>query len=421
MSIRGLGKAVTRAPQSFRQKFNMGEQTTDSVYMDAERRFKELEVETQKLTNESKRYFMAVNGMLEHQIGFAKAMEEIFKPISGAVSNLDAVVVEDNPQGIAASEQYRELVNDLQSTLKPDLELIEDKIVRPAQDLLKVINSIRKMATKRNHKKLDLDRRLNAHRKYETKKERSVKDDEKMYKAEAELQVAQQEYDYYNDLLKTELPMLFNLEAEFVKPLFVSFYYMQLNIFYTLYNRIEDMKIGYFDLPSDILEHFTQKRGNIEEQTDALAITHFRLGYSKTKLEMTKRRYAAVSASGSSVSSESQSPLSPSPGPANPYVHNSSSSPAPVTYTPAGAYTSDMPPAYSPSPYTAYTTPSTAPAPETCTSLYAFAAQDKADLTFPANAVIEILDRADSSGWWTGRYNGQEGLFPGNYVRLNKN
>lgn len=77
MSFKGFQKAVVRAPQTLRQKFNMGEQTKDPVYEDAESRFKELEGQTRKLNTESKRYHKAVDDMLEHQIGFAKAIKEI--------------------------------------------------------------------------------------------------------------------------------------------------------------------------------------------------------------------------------------------------------------------------------------------------------------------------------------------------------
>ena len=64
MSFKGFTKAIARAPQNFREKFKMGEQTVDPVYEDAERRFKELEDETKRLSGESKRYSDAVNGML---------------------------------------------------------------------------------------------------------------------------------------------------------------------------------------------------------------------------------------------------------------------------------------------------------------------------------------------------------------------
>ena len=63
MSFKGFQKSLVRAPQNFRSKFNIGENTKDPVYMDAERRFQELEKETKMLHSESKKYGDAVNGM----------------------------------------------------------------------------------------------------------------------------------------------------------------------------------------------------------------------------------------------------------------------------------------------------------------------------------------------------------------------
>ena len=469
----------------------MGEVTQDPVYIDAERRFKELEIETKKLSDESKRYFNAVNGILDNQIDFSKAIEEIYKPISGRVSDPSSTVPEDNPEGIQASEQYREVVKELKETLKPDLELIEKRVVNPAQELLQVIQSIRKMATKRDHKQVDLDRHKRTFKKYEDKKERTAKDEEKMYNAEAEVHVAQEEYDYYNEMLKNELPVLFQMQSDFIRPLFVSFYYMQLNIFYTLYQRMEELKIPYFDLNSDIVEAYHFKKGNIEEQTDAIGITHFKQGHAKAKLEATKRRHAAAGAgaTGSPVPGEQLPPYSPDQGqygqytqygqqpgqpqygqPAQPQYGQPASpqygKPAPLYGQPAqpqygqpaqqygqapapapayGDYKSPQGPGYqSPTPaastysspplaqsvpsYGTPVTPASAapvPAPvpaqaQTCTALYDYTAQAQGDLSFTAGAVIEVLDRtSDANGWWTGRYNGQTGVFPGNYVQLN--
>lgn len=435
MSFKGFTKAITRAPQNFRQKFKMGEQTVDPVYEDAERRFQELENETKKLSDESKRYSTAVNGMLTHQIGFAKAMEEIFKPISGKMSDPNAAIPEDNPDGIEASEQYRAIVAELQETLKPDLALVEDKIVKPCQELLKIITYIRKMATKRNHKKLDLDRRLNTYNKYENKKEPTAKDEERMYKAEAEVEVAQQEYDYYNELLKTQLPILFSLEAQFVQPLFVSFYYMQLNIFYTLYNKFQDMKIPYFDLSSDILEAYNLKKGNVEEQADSLTITHFKIGYSKAKLEMTRKRYGAAGAEndatpgvvgaagyGAAAGTVGYEATAATAGTTTPvYGVQPGAYDAAATTPVATGFQQAAPPAYGAVPAVAPTAVAATPGIETCTALYDYQAQAQGDLTFPAGATIEVVQRtADANEWWTGRYNGQQGVFPGNYVQLNQ-
>ncbi|CAK7901566.1 reduced viability upon starvation protein 167 [[Candida] anglica] len=474
MSFKGLKKTIVRAPQNFRQKLNMGEVTNDAVYADAERRFKEIELETKKLSEESKRYFSAVNGMLDYQIDFSKAIDEIYKPISGRLSDPNSTVQEDNPEGIKASEQYREVVKELKETLKPDLELIEKRIVEPAQQLLKVIQAIRKMATKREHKQVDLDRHKRTFKKYEDKKERTPKDEEKMYSADAEVQVAQQEYDYYNEMLKNELPILFQMQSDFIKPLFVSFYYMQLNIFYTLYTRMDELKIPYFgDLDSDIIEAYTAKKGNIEEQTDAIGITHFKVGHAKSKLEAVKRRQAMMAGGGPGspgapayggygAQAAAAPPYGAAPGAAPPgqlpaYTSNQYGqqygTDQKATYTPQqgyapaaaapvyGApqtpvssgyaqtptygtpqptgYASPQPTAYSPvTPQSPAVPPAAATA--TCTALYDYTAQAQGDLSFTTGSIIEIVERtADVNGWWTGRLNGQTGVFPGNYVQLN--
>jgi BAR domain len=62
MSFKGFQKSFVRAPQTFRSKFNIGDNTKDTVYLDAERRFQDLEKETKKLHDESKKYFDAING-----------------------------------------------------------------------------------------------------------------------------------------------------------------------------------------------------------------------------------------------------------------------------------------------------------------------------------------------------------------------
>ena len=62
MSLKGFQKGIIRAPQQFKAKFNIGEHTKDAVYMDAERRFQELEKETKRLHDESQKYFDAING-----------------------------------------------------------------------------------------------------------------------------------------------------------------------------------------------------------------------------------------------------------------------------------------------------------------------------------------------------------------------
>lgn len=391
------------------------------MYIDAERRFQELETETKKLHDESKKYFEAINGMLNHQIEFSKAMTEIYNPISGRMSDPDSIKPEGNPEGIAACEEYEAIVKELQETLAPELEMIESRVIRPATELLDVIKVIRKTALKREHKKLDYDRHRATLKKLQDKKERTPKDEKAMWKAEGDAEQATQDYEYFNNLLKEELPKLFALEREFIQPLFQSFYYMQLNIFYTLHERMQRCDIGYFDLTREIEEAFIEKRGDIQEQTEALSICRFKTTGRPRPIRYGNRpaleggKQPGLLTAGPSAASSSTSPK-----PSGAYGRQSAESSnqaAPPPYSPgqstalstvAAAKAKPPPPKPKPKRLTA------APAAETVTALYDYSAQADGDLSFQAGDVIEIITRSQNENeWWTGRLNGKEGQFPG--------
>ena len=96
--------------------------------------------------------------MLTHQIEFSKAVQEIYKPISGRASDPNSAKPEGNAEGIKACEQYEATVQELLETLNPELEMLETRIIQPAIDLLAIVKQTQKMLTKRNHKLLDYDR-----------------------------------------------------------------------------------------------------------------------------------------------------------------------------------------------------------------------------------------------------------------------
>lgn len=61
-TMKGFAKSFVRAPQQFRAKFNLGDNTIDADFIEAERRFQELEKEVKNLHDESKKYFLAIDG-----------------------------------------------------------------------------------------------------------------------------------------------------------------------------------------------------------------------------------------------------------------------------------------------------------------------------------------------------------------------
>jgi len=424
MSWKGFQRSVVRAPQTVKQKFNIGEISKDAVYIDAERRFQELETETKRLHDESRKYFDAINDMLKHQIEFSKACAEIYKPISGRVSDPDSFVQEGNPEGIRACEEYESIVKDLQETLAPELEMIETRVIKPADELLEIIKQVRKVAVKRDRKQLDYDRHRTTLKKLQDKKDKTLKDEKALYKAENEVEQATQDYNYFNELLKAELPKLFQLEREFIRPLFQSFYYMQLNVFYTLHERMQNIDIGYFDLTLDIEAAFEKKRGDIQEEAEKLTIIHFKTTGGRPR-GTTKYGNKPLAIEGGGTGSKYESKYGKLPStaatesvdsPPPPYSPASTLSPPPsVGLLGAAKAKGPAPPPPKPKP-----TRLAGHAVETVTALYDYEAQAEGDLSFSTGEIIEIVRRTENTNeWWTGKIGVRQGQFPGNYVQLN--
>jgi amphiphysin len=398
--------------------------------------------------------------MLMHQIEFSKALAELYKPISGRPSDPNSYKDEGNPEGIHACEQYEEIVRDLQETLSPELETIDTRIVGPANQLLEVMKAIRKTATKRDHKQLDYDRHRTTLKKLQDKKEKTIKDEKAIFKAEADVEQATEDFQYFNDLLKDELPKFFDLEREFIRPLFTSLYYLQLNIFYTMHERLQHLNIDYFDWSAGPEEVFEKRTSDHKDKADALTITSFKKsgGYKKGEGKYGQKaagesKYALANRLRKESNAEAPPPpYTPEPSAGTTTIAGSSavevakpdvssSPPAP----PAAAFGGGVPTAMAavakakgpapPPPKPKPTRLSGQSVLETCTALYKYEAQATGDLSFSAGETIEIIRKTGNDNeWWTGRVNGKTGQFPGeffygeltrwtdllgNYVKLN--
>ncbi|KAK3116027.1 BAR adaptor protein Hob1 [Teratosphaeriaceae sp. CCFEE 6253] len=403
----------------------MGDITKDAIYIDAERRFADLETQTKRLHDESRKYFDAINGMLDHQIEFSQACAEIYKPISGRASDPDSYVVDGNPEGIRACEEYEKIVQELKASLQPELELIEARVVKPADELSEIVKAVRKTAAKRDHKQIDYDRHKNALKKLQEKKDKSLKDEKALYKAENDVEMATQEYEYFNNVLKEELPALFGLEREFILPLFQSFYYMQLNVFYTLHEKMQSIDIGYFNLTKGIEEAFEEKRGDTQAQTEALGMVKFKTtgGPKRPMSKYTSRLAdsydspppAYTYSSDTGGTSATNKPLAIAGAGLNNDAINRSSSTGSNWTSAAKSKGAAPPPPLKPKPGALR-----ASGVETVTALYDYEAQAEGDLSFSAGETIQVVTRTGNDNeWWVGRIGAREGQFPGNYVQLN--
>jgi len=50
--------------------------------------------------------------------------------------------------------------------------------------------------------------------------------------------------------------------------------------------------------------------------------------------------------------------------------------------------------------------------------MFDYAAAQEGDLSFNEGDVINLIDTSDPSGWWVGELNGNQGIFPSNFVEM---
>lgn len=315
--------------------------------------------------------------------------------------------------------------------LTPELNFIEKRVVQPASQFLAVLENVKKFMLKRNHKLLDYDRHRDNYRKLKDNKNRDASDERRLAKLEQELELATREYESVNNLLKSQLPILFQLRVQFIDPVFQSFYFYQLKVFQTLQNLFADVGSRHFDLSTPVMQGFDARRLNSQDIFAELSLLNRKAGPLSP---------SSVGSGGSGNGSESGGYNSTGASSTIPAAAGMATSyPPPPSYeTSTTASYSRSPPqqtsqqqqqqgfSYGMASATTTATPafrkSAPPPPPTgakfVIALYDFDGQADGDLSFKKDDKIEVIQKTDSvNDWWTGKCRGVVGVFPANYCR----
>lgn len=374
--------------------------------------------------------------MLSSGSNFASAFQIVFSPIG-----TDIDLERKFPNAIETIKnlgQYQMDMNALKEALQPEMDLIDSRVIVPIREFEGLCKKVRKAIVKRDHKLVDYDRFNNSYTKLRDKREKSLSDEKNLFKAEQEFEQATQEYEYHNNNLKNELPRFFEHATNFVTPLFQSFYYLQLQVLYTMLECVEGLVAlvdahrksqafasGRYELGANVEDTYHAQLGDAAEQLEALTITK---RYVSTAKMLSQHRADTGSSPASSVAGGRPS------GPSRTFSGSSSGSaakPAAFRATPPSSHAA--PPPYSagssgggaaaaasgkrapPPPPAARPVPQPKPSIIYCTALYDFEAQAAGDLSFSTGDRIEITKKTESTqDWWEGRVNGRSGAFPGN-------
>ncbi|KAJ9478175.1 Reduced viability upon starvation protein 167 [Pseudozyma hubeiensis] len=416
--MKGIAKAMKRTPHLMTSRIGMAAKSSDPAFDSLNQRFTNLEKLCEKLLKDSTTLRDTVKNMLLSGANFGRHFDTLFQPIG---SEYDLERKHPNAQTTMTNlAHYGQLMDELKDTLTPEIELIESRVVAPTREFQNIVKGIRKNITKRDHKLVDFDRHNNSYSKLRDKKDKSLKDEQSLFKVEQEYETAAADYEYYNNALKEELPRFFELASAFMTPLFHSFYYMQLNVFYLTMERLQSFAEGKYDLSNNSIA--VVEDAYMAQLTDAAE-----------RLEnLTIRRGAVPSAKILAQNRVSSGGLSPSGSRIGGLGAGAPSRSGSILSTSSGSGLHTAPPAYSststasaavagkraPPPPPTKPKPGAALAKNYVVALYDYVATADGDLSFNAGDRIEVTERtASTDDWWTGIVNGQKGVFPGNYVR----
>jgi len=411
-------------------KIGMAKKSTDPVFDDYNRKFTAIEQSTDKLLKDAKVFSDAVITLLTSGASFATHFSNLFHPIAGEYDLIGRhPEAEDTVRNVTT---YQADMEELRQTLSPELELIESRIVGPVKELQTIMKGIRKGITKRDHKLMDYDRHNNSLTKLREKKEKTLNDEKNLFKLEQDFELAVSEYEMINNAMKSDLPRFMVMATQFIDPLFHSFFYMQLNIFYLMLEKLQSFASGKYEVtgtPQEIEEAYHARTTDAVERMDQLVITK-RIASTAKLMQTSRQTSVASGGSGGALSPGGSMRRAPSagstfgslaakkappppPGAAGPSVA------APPPYTPPAAGSNvSVVGKKAPPPPPLKPKPSSGPPVQYVVALYDFVAQADGDLSFNTGDRIEVVERtASAEDWWTGRVNGKQGVFPGNYVQ----
>ncbi|EKM83672.1 hypothetical protein AGABI1DRAFT_66540 [Agaricus bisporus var. burnettii JB137-S8] len=438
--MKGIGKALARTPFQVTSKIGMSKKSKDAEFDDLDRHFASLETAAERLIKETKTFCDAVTSLFTHGHGFATHFSTIFQPIAGEYDLLGKHSEAEHT--IRSVTKHETAMEEMKTLVTPELELIESRILAPAKEVQTIMKQIRKTITKREHKLLDFDRFNNSLTKLRDKKEKSMSDEKNLFKLEQDFELASNDYDYINTSLKQDLPRFMQLSTQFIDPLFNSFFYMQLNIYYMVLEKMNSFAdSAKYEITSmsggQIEQSYEEKRTDAWNDIENLNIVKRIVSVSRlvqvSKSQNSQNSLQRAPSAAPSTASASSSLRAPPPGrslssaaaykKAPPKPPSLTSSPsmgyAPPPYTPtppASEYGGDMSTAKRapPPPPPIKSKPKPKVAIQYVIALYDFTAQAEGDLSFNAGDRIELVQRtASSEDWWTGRVNGLEGVFPG--------
>ncbi|KAK4511003.1 uncharacterized protein ATC70_012208 [Mucor velutinosus] len=443
---------MSRLPHQIMSK--KGDVTRDEGFIQLETRFNETTKMADRLRAEAQAFRDSVSALLTHQAEMASYLSVIYSQHLGVEVEEGGVQRRVQPTPAAALQA----ANDAEAAMAycrdeilPQLDSVDQYVIRPSLELQEVIKTIQKTIVKRNHKLIDYDRHRVALQKLNVKTERTMNEEKAIFKVQSQLDTATQDYEYLNNALKEQLPAFFQMLIQLVQPIFEHMYNLQCKIYGMIYARCYELVTAneqYFVTHAMDLEagyNWRKQQHDVQAEIQNMDLLKsggkawLTVSGGTNKLSLQER--AALKNSEASPGQQHQiayhqdSYQQPSQPPSTPPLQQQQQQyQVPYqAYQPQQQYQAPQQhqtstPAYGQQPSfsaAGLVSPTAVPTPPTrdasrssyVVALYDYDAQAEGDLSFKKDDKIELIQRApDANDWWTGRLRGAVGVFPGNYV-----
>lgn len=115
-------------------------------------RFTAMEEHVSRFNKDATAFRDAVNSLLSSSTDFAHAFTTIFSPIGGESSYEFESKFPNAKMTIQNIGEYEASFDELKETIRPEIELIESRVLAPVKELQEFVKKVRKTITKRDHK-----------------------------------------------------------------------------------------------------------------------------------------------------------------------------------------------------------------------------------------------------------------------------
>ncbi|KAF9585094.1 hypothetical protein BGW38_003937 [Lunasporangiospora selenospora] len=233
MSWSGLKKNLSRATTSVLSKTGSLERTVDREFDDEEKRFKTLEVKTEKLHKEAIGYAQAVRNMTGSQLKIASTIDQFYD--DGA------------PMGIYGTK-YKEAVAKLEQQALEEVDTAyRTTVLEPVGRYSSYFPDINESIRRRNKKLLEYDAARAKVRKLVERPPSSAYGDpasgaDKLARAEHEANQLRETYDTMNAQLTSELPKVMDTRVAYLDPSFEAFVKSQLSFAQDAHQTLEGLR-----------------------------------------------------------------------------------------------------------------------------------------------------------------------------------